>query len=72
VNGYRSTWVYREIASHARVAGEGFSTLSCEPQEAVAEFRRILQKEKASGMTFREALDEFIGEHPELLLRLTH
>jgi len=59
--------VYREIATHARVAGDGFSTLSRKQQEAVAEFRRILRKEKVSGMTFREVLDEFIGEHPELL-----
>jgi hypothetical protein len=59
--------VYREIATHARVAGEGFSTLSCKQQEAAAEFRRILQKEKAPGMTFREVLDEFTSEHPELL-----
>jgi uncharacterized protein YoaH (UPF0181 family) len=36
------------------------STLSHEQQEAVEEFVRILKKEKASGMTFREALDEFV------------
>lgn len=36
------------------------STLSREQQEAVEEFVRILKKEKASGMTFREALDEFV------------
>jgi hypothetical protein len=36
----------------------------------VEEFVRILKKEKASGMTFREALDAFVGEHPELLRRL--
>jgi len=50
LNGYASTWVYREIATHARVAGEGFSTLSREQQEAVAELLGILQKEKAFGM----------------------
>jgi hypothetical protein len=46
------------------------STLSREQQEAVEEFVRILKKEKAPGMTFREALDEFVGKHPELLRRL--
>jgi hypothetical protein len=46
------------------------STLSREQQEAVKEFVRNLKKEKASGMTFREALDEFFGKHPELLRRL--
>jgi hypothetical protein len=46
------------------------STLSREQQEAVEEFVRILKKEKAPGITFREALDEFVGKHPELLRRL--
>jgi hypothetical protein len=45
------------------------STLSREQQEVVEEFVRILKKEKAPGMTFREALDEFVGKH-ELLRRL--
>jgi hypothetical protein len=46
------------------------STLSREQQEAVEEFVRILKKEKTPGMAFREALDEFVGKHPELLRRL--
>jgi hypothetical protein len=46
------------------------STLSREQQDAVEEFVRILKKEKAPGVAFREALDEFVGEHPELLRRL--
>lgn len=46
------------------------STLSREQQEAVEEFVRILKKEQVPGMSFREALDEFVGKHPELLRRL--
>jgi hypothetical protein len=46
------------------------STLSREQREAVEEFVRILKKEDAPAMTFRAALDEFVGKHPELLRRL--
>jgi len=46
------------------------STPSREQQEAVEEFVRILKKEDAPAMTFRAALDEFVGKHPELLRRL--
>jgi len=46
------------------------STLSREQQEAVEEFVRILKKEKAPGMAFREAMHESVGKHPELLRRL--
>jgi hypothetical protein len=46
------------------------STLSREQQEAVEEFVRILKKEQAPAMTFRAALDELVGKHPELLRRL--
>jgi len=45
------------------------ATLSPEQQEAVAEFVSILKIENKPDMTFREALDEFVGEHPELLRR---
>jgi len=37
-------------------------------QEAVAEFRRILQKEEAPGMTFRDVLDEFMVSIPSCSL----
>ncbi|MGA2098598.1 MAG: hypothetical protein ABSH39_20070 [Candidatus Acidiferrum sp.] len=46
------------------------SSLSREPQQAVEKFVRILKKEQAAGMSFRDALDEFVGKHPELLRRL--
>lgn len=46
------------------------ATLSPEQQEAVATFINILKKEQKTDMTFREALDEFVGKHPELLRRL--
>jgi hypothetical protein len=46
------------------------SSLSREQREAVEEFVRILKKEKEPGMSFRAALDEFVGKHPELLRRL--
>lgn len=46
------------------------ATLSPEQQEAVAAFINILKKEQKPDMTFREALDEFVGKHPELLRRL--
>jgi hypothetical protein len=46
------------------------ATLNAKQQEAVAEFIGILKKEQKPDMTFREALDEFVGKHPELLRRL--
>lgn len=46
------------------------ATLSPEQQEAVAAFINILKKEQKPDMTFHEALDEFVGKHPELLRRL--
>jgi hypothetical protein len=46
------------------------TTLTPEQQEAVAAFINILKKEQKPDMTFREALDEFVGKHPELLRRL--
>jgi hypothetical protein len=46
------------------------ATLTPEQQEVVAEFVSILKKEQRPGMTFRVALDEFVGKHPELLRRL--
>lgn len=46
------------------------STLSPEQQETVKEFVRFLRKDKAEGMNFQAALDEFASKHPELLRRL--
>jgi hypothetical protein len=46
------------------------ATLTPEQQEVVAEFVSILKKEQRPGMTFRVALDKFVGKHPELLRRL--
>jgi hypothetical protein len=46
------------------------TTLTPKQQEAVAAFINILKKEQKPDMTFREALDEFVGKHPELLRRL--
>jgi molybdopterin synthase catalytic subunit len=46
------------------------ATLTPEQQGAVAEFVGILKKEQKPETTFREALDEFVGKHPELLRRL--
>jgi len=45
-------------------------TLSREQREAVAEFISILKRVQKPDVTFREALDEFVGKHPELLRRL--
>jgi hypothetical protein len=47
------------------------STLTPEEQAAVREFVDFLQKrEKPAATDFLAAVDEFIGEHPELLRRL--
>jgi hypothetical protein len=45
------------------------SSLSNEQQAAVEEFVKYL-KQNPSPPTFREALDCFVREHPELLQRL--
>lgn len=44
------------------------ASLSAEQQAAVEEFIRFLQQQPEP--TFRQALDSFIREHPELLRRL--
>lgn len=46
------------------------ATLTPAQQEAVAELVSILKKVQKPGVTFREALDEFVGRHPDLLRRL--
>jgi trans-aconitate methyltransferase len=46
------------------------ATLTPKQQEAVAAFINTLKKEQKPDMTFREALVEFVGKHPELLRRL--
>ena len=47
------------------------STLTPEQQAAVREFIGFLQKrDKSAATDFLAAVDEFIGEHPELLRRL--
>jgi hypothetical protein len=44
------------------------TSLSPEQQALVEKFVRILKEEKEQpAMTFRAALDEFVGKHPELL-----
>jgi hypothetical protein len=46
------------------------AALSPAQQEAVAEFVGILKKEQKPDVTFREALNQFVGKHPDLLRRL--
>ncbi len=46
------------------------NTLTAEQQDAVREFIEFLQKRDSPANDFLGAVDEFIGEHPELLRRL--
>jgi hypothetical protein len=46
------------------------ATLTPVEQEAMAEFVGILKKEQKPDVSFQEALDEFVGKHPDLLRRL--
>ena len=46
------------------------ASLSPEQQATVEEFVRFLRERRASNADFREALDSFVREHPELLRRL--
>jgi hypothetical protein len=46
------------------------ANLSPEERAAVEEFIHFLQKKPQSSMTFQDALDSFVREHPELLRRL--
>jgi len=44
--------------------------LSPEERAAVEEFIRFLQEKPQPTMTFHNALDSFVREHPEILRRL--
>ena len=44
--------------------------LSPEERLAVEEFIRFLREKPSSAVNFRDALDSFVSEHPELLRRL--
>ena len=47
------------------------ASLPKEQQEAVEEFVHYIQQQPANpAMNFREALDSFVQQHPELLRRL--
>ncbi|HLJ89694.1 MAG TPA: hypothetical protein VKZ53_22985 [Candidatus Angelobacter sp.] len=46
---------------------EKIAALSTEQQEAVQKFIAYLQRKNPSSISFRDAVDEFMNEHSELM-----
>lgn len=61
-----------EMNSHTEKIVHEFLQLSPEQQAAVAEFIHRLNEygQRSEKISFLAAVDEFMGEHPELLKRL--